>query len=331
MRHPLFLICLAAVGVTACSEDDPPPQPQSCPCSCTAVDPVPHCVNTQDCSTTADCPSGTVCAPLTATAVFPDAQGSDPLASCGSSSPSKRCQLPSGQAGRQTLSTGFEVPTFRLARLEGDRYAAFTWIAPEETHVVHCALFACPPVVSESFRDDRPFFEIENYASCALASKLFEPGEGVFDLGDPSLAFDPGETASDCGTSSPRFVHELTVGCWAYDKAQIIAATPLEPVSPAETFDFGDQFDLDCSGGADGKTCSRPDETLGVCVGGACRAPCVTQADCEGVEAPAAPDAGTPDAGAPDAGDPSELRCVKSGAYVGVCLENAETRTEVQR
>ena len=117
---PLMLGLTAAIFATACGENSPPEEETiSCSCECTTADPVPHCVNTQDCRSTADCPAGTVCAALPAgVGAFPEATGSDPLAACGSSSPSKRCQLPAGSMGRQTLNTGFEVEAFALLRME---------------------------------------------------------------------------------------------------------------------------------------------------------------------------------------------------------------------
>lgn len=335
MRHLLKPLCLglaASVAITACGEDPPPEEPVSCPCSCTAADPVAHCVNTQDCESTADCPTGTVCAPLPPSLeVFPEAQGSDPLASCGSSSPSKRCQLPLSQVGRQALNTGFEVPVFGLFRVDSTGYAALSWNPPEGTHIVHCALFSCPPVISESVRDDRRFFHIDNYASCVMAAKVYEPGEGVFDLGDASLAFTPApRVAPGCGVSSPRVVHSLMAGCWAYDKTEIIAATPLEPVSPAETFNFGDRFDLDCSSGVDGRTCTLPAQpSLGICTQGVCRRPCVTRQDCEHDGAPVAADAGAADAGDAGTEESADPICFKSGGYVGVCLPPGATMKEV--
>ncbi len=325
-RHTMLsLPKLLALGLVpsllaaGCGKDDAEESTTTCDCDCTAQDPVAHCVRTQDCSTTADCPSGTVCAELPARLIgqpFPDAVGSDPLAACGAQTPAKRCQLPEGPSGRQALITGFEVPMFRLLRSASSGPAAFSWTAPEETHIVHCALFACPPVVEESVLDGRSVYQIANYAPCVLASNLFEPGEGVFDLGDGSIAFTP-SSAATCGAASARLVTELLAGCWAYDKSKVIAATPLEPVKPAEVFAYGGQFDLGCSAGIDGRTCEREDETLGVCWKGVCRAPCVTGQDCEGHEQAEDPDAGA------EAGGVS-LACVKAGAYVGVCLPAGE-------
>ena len=318
MRHLMMSLAFAisaGVLVASCGDDDPPPEPESCPCACTAVDPVAHCVRTQSCDSTADCPTGTVCAELRSGQSFPVAEGNDPLAACGSSTPGKRCQLPAGRMGRHLLNTGFEVPAFGLFRLQSTSLAAFTWNPPVDTHAVHCALFACPPVVSETVRDDRPFYQIENFEECVLAAKVYEPGEGVFDLGDASLAFDPDDAPPDCGTASPRVVHELMAGCWAYDTSQIIAASPLEPVSPSETFNYNDQFDLVCTSEATGRTCARDGSALGICRGGVCRAPCVTQRDCNAVSDP--PDT---DGGAPDAGDGASFVCVKEGGYVGACM-----------
>ena len=329
----LFLGVAASVLVVACTEEAPPEETVSCSCSCTAVDPVDHCVNTQSCESTADCPTGTVCAELPSGLsgqVFPETVGSDPLASCGSSAPAKRCQLPAGSPGRQSLNTGFEVPSFRLIRIESSGFAAFTWNPPEETHIVHCALFSCPPVITESVHDGRPSFRIKNYEQCVMAAELFEPGEGVFDLGDSTIAFPPEPTAQSCGTASPRAVHQLSVGCWAYDKSKIIAATPLEPVNPSETFNFHDRFDLDCSSGVDGRTCSLSAGTLGICAQGACHPPCVTRLDCSGWEAPAQ-DAGTSDAGDAATTEPADLVCFKNGGYVGVCLPSDTTKTEVSQ
>jgi len=318
---------LLAVG---CGKDDPADPRVSCACDCTAQDPVAHCVRTQDCSTTADCPAGTVCADLPARLVgqpFPDAVGSDPLASCGAQTPARRCQLPDGPSGRQALITGFEVPMFRLLRATSSGPVAFSWTAPEETHIVHCALFACPPVVEESVRDGRTVYRIANYEPCVMASNLFEPGEGVFDLGDGSIVFSPASGAT-CGGASARVVRELLAGCWAYDKSKVIAATPLEPVTPQEIFGYHDQFDLGCASEIDGRTCELEDESLGVCWEGACRAPCVTGQDCLAYEEAEEPDGGA-DAGGE--GGVVPLACVKTGAYVGVCLPPSAVRGEVLR
>lgn len=324
---PPFTVGLIACLSIACDETEPAEEPQSCPCACRALDPVAHCVNTQDCTTTADCPSGTVCAALPGgmTEGFPSASGSDPLAGCGSGTPSKRCQIPDGPAGRQTLIADFEVEAFGLLRLDsGGPYAAYTWNPPEETHVVHCALFACPPVIEETEVDGRPVFRIRNYEQCVIAAQLFEPGEGVFDVGDGSIAFAPDVSEPECGTVSPRTVHELMVGCWAYDTTKIIAATPLEPVSPAETFNYHQQFDLTCASSVDGRTCGLDESSLGTCGNGTCRPPCVTNRDCDEWETAPAPDAGA------DGGDAVDLVCMKGGGYVGVCLPVSET-TEVGR
>ncbi len=323
----LFLLGLVpGLVLLACGKEDVSDEPTSCPCSCRAVDPVPHCVNTQACETTADCPTGTVCGELPSVIEgqpFPEAVGEDPLSACGSGRPSKRCQIPRGPSGRQGLTSGFEVPLFRLVRLgSAGSFAAFTWLPPEETHVVHCALFACPPVVSEELVDGRSVFRIDNYEHCVIAAEVFEPGEGVFDLGDGSLAFSGQESGATCGQASSRVVQELLVGCFAYDKSKIIGATALEPVTPREIFNFHDQFDLAC-GGEDGRTCMRSETALGVCAGSACRPSCVTKQDCEPYEEWIP---GEADGGVEGGGELVELSCVKSGGYVGVCMPSVGTR-----
>jgi hypothetical protein len=228
-----------------------------------------------------------------------------------------------GPSGRQALTSGFEVPLFRLVRLgSGGAFAAFTWLPPEETHIVHCALFSCPPVISETSVDGRSVFRIDNYEHCVIAAELFEPGEGVFDLGDGSLAFPRQGSVETCGHSSSRVVQELLVGCFAYDKSKIIGATALESVTPKEIFNFHGQFDLGC-GGEDGRTCMRSETSLGVCAGGVCRPSCVTKQDCDPFEEWVP---GEADGGFEGGGELVELSCVKGGGYVGVCLPSAGTR-----
>ena len=337
---PTMLACAAAFAWLGCdSTTSHRAEEPTCGCECTARDPVPHCVRTQGCGSTADCPTGTVCEALPAAMqgqAFPVATGDDPLAQCGGGDGEKRCQLPRGPGGRQSLTLGFEVPSFRLLRLTANGgYAAFTWNPPEDTAIVHCALFACPPVIHETVENGLSVFEILNYPECVLASELFEPGEGVFDLADPTIEFDPGAVEGPaCGTPAPRAVHELMAGCWAYDTTRILAATPLEPVSPREVFDYQSRFDLDCAAKVDGKTCAFQDTTrLGICAAGRCHAPCVTQQDCTSVPIEAT-DAGAGDADAADANAPADTpaqECVKNGGYVGVCMAPSSVTKEASQ
>lgn len=246
-----------------------------------------------------DCPLGTICV--------------DPPTNSGSGASDKKiCALPEGLSARQALISGFQVAQFPLNRANDGTSASFSWEAPEDARIVHCALFACRPDIRSTGCDGpNPTYKIENYSLCAIADQVFEPADGLFDLGDPQIAVSPPEN-----TCSSRVVTELLVGCWAYDESRIIAATRLESLLPDEVYDYGGFLDPTCSdatdaGTIDGGACVLDAQTrrIGMCHQGACVKPCVAVEDCE---ASNATDAGT-DASVSEVGDASDASDASDG------------------
>jgi hypothetical protein len=334
------------VGAQLCACGDTSTPTVASP-ACCLNDPLPHGVTLLDCTDDADCTAGTAC--LDATDLDPSwPRANDPfktLQSCRGTLGKKVCGIPSTRSGmRQALTQGFHAPAFQLTEVTTDTGAeptAYTWQAPAGTRIVSCALFACRPAVrATATQEGRRVNDIVNFDDCAVATEVFEPGSGVFDLKNPDLEYHPTEVAEPkCQTLPGRRVSELQVGCWAYDTTDIIAATPLVPVkAQQEVWNYQGLFG-DCSVATNaGKACSvAGTDRIGSCYENGCSDVCVDNHDCDAPDLVSPSSDGgtapsrTADASAPrDAGHPTvpapkppvPFLCLKQTKfdYVGVCI-----------
>jgi hypothetical protein len=315
--------------------------------ACGMCDPYPHCVSPLSCMSSAECPSGTYCNTSfeKGDAPWPDADGGNRFNTCSTSFSSSesspamgRCEVPiSKGAARHALTDGFRVSGFSLVPTDdtGSSFAAFSFEAPKETVLVHCALFSCPPeVLKVGYRQtnfnqeeqDGSIYEVINFRQCALASALYESRNGVFDLGDDANGFtDKSGVKCERALSRKRIVTDLLVGCWAFGPAGVIGASPLEVVSPRAVHNFSGTFDLDCDDEENGAACEPTfGRAFGVCEDGTCFNTCVDHRDCE-LLIPAVTGTAMGDGGGISDGGVSPMtvprfRCVKSdGAFVGIC------------
>lgn len=278
----LSVLVGVALGLAGCKAADNQPPSNGL---CCVADPAPHKVNLFDCADDMDCPSGSVCvAAPDSDAGWPISHGPPPpmLDKCGGDAGGRRCELPpTRSSARQALTTGFHVKAFELRPLPGDGSVdrvAFTWAPPTDASIVHCALFACRPVIRTR--------SIANFDSCVLADELFDSGSGVFDLANPDLEFHPRDLTddeeNDCRSTGPRRISELAVGCWAYDTTHIIAATPMLSITGKGIYNYQDAFADACSPEMEGKSCLvSASGRLGACHAGDCRELCVDNSDCD--------------------------------------------------
>lgn len=298
------------------------------PAECCLADPVYHCLSPTDCTSSRDCPAGTVCVedeeaePDPAEPVCP---GDVPLAACAGEGP-KRCRLPSPDSTALTaLTDGFGTSQFRIEVVHSDDSQAFAFDAPPETEAVVCALFACAPEVGTVGAGEDAVRRILNFDRCVVGMDVFGVSRGVFDLGGARLASSkpPPDRSTTCH-GEPDFAHpwvvtELLVGCWAYDDISIVGASWLLPVDPLHV-NFPNLVVASCRDN-DGRSCMLDDRGhFGTCRDGSCRRRCVDAADCQ--TGPYLRNGGTsPDDGA---GMLTPFLCDRAAGFVGECVPVGE-------
>ncbi len=303
---------VAAVIVAGCRNEPEAPALPVPPCirgEC-VVDPTSHCIVREGCRNSGECPAGTICASAT----------SSP---CDQSPCS--CRIPPADySPKNALLAGFQVRSFQLRDASDPTSrgkAAFTWDVPDGARMMRCALFGCPPVIAPYAVNGVIRAAIGNYAQCALAEKVFEPAGGVFDLADSSL-----ETASTppapglCKEAASEWlITQLLVGCWAYDAAKVIAASPLVTLEPWQTHNFRQAMDATCASGLRRSCYHAASREWGTCLRkDHCARRCLSAADCaHGAELR---DGGL-DA-TPRDGGTSAYRCERPtpASIVGVCV-----------
>lgn len=279
---------LAAVAQSQCHST----HASICGGTCTS-DPAPRCVVEPACTDSTTCPSGTACSVTPGTTTT-------------------QCVLPAsyfdGTSG--ILVDGFDAPALTLTTVESAQasFAAFTWVPYNGATQAECALFGCPPVIVETFGegDVSTGGFIANYDECVIARQLFPGGNGVFDLGNPLIAYTPAPAPNGTGTTcptSPRLLTSLLVGCWIYGDTSIIQASPLVPLSRSSVANYPDLAVLGEPCSPDDSSCPLSTGVFGTCALGTCAARCLTNADCTGSAAAA---------------------CDHSTGYTGFCSANAE-------
>jgi len=141
--------------------------------------------------------------------------------------------------------------------------------------------------------------------TCTLIRTTFQAPSGSFDLSDPLLQPRkptlPCDKAcenvcrSDASWAVPDYYTDFSVGCWAYGDVDLIGATPLVPVDPAQSASqrFGMRADcapekrFDQNGQlqttkVDGANCPLPlVNQIGTCYDGICRQRCVFADTCQ--------------------------------------------------
>ncbi|NVB36628.1 hypothetical protein G6O69_02205 [Pseudenhygromyxa sp. WMMC2535] len=186
-----------------------------------------------------------------------------------SSTEKKSCRGPVGdEVFRTDLIDGFGVPELsstleEVKLVEGSEGAEIVgyeleWTAPEESVLVTCALFTCPPVFDVS----GSVVDIANFDRCVSALSYTSETAGTFSPGDSENAYIPGADAyaalapgcplPDSG-DNPRegqAVTALLVGCWAYDEWSLIRASKLYYVGSEFVIDTNESLargvDGDC-------------------------------------------------------------------------------------
>ena len=261
---------LGLVLVSGCFSPEPPTCANSGESVCIADTRV-HEVCPAQCFTLEDCPVGSRC--------------------IGDSV--KQCEVPrEPPSDRDRLTNGFGVDELSAKYLsnENDDSRVLDWSAPEDTRLVICALFQCPPVVAVPERSE--VATILNFDRCVVAQASWTEREGVFNPRDLDLAWEPPkvQTTEDCAesTSARQPVAALLAGCWAYDNWGLIAASDLLSFRPDEVYDFRDNLARgsggSCEPADEGRSCSLDTGGFGTCVmgdaGTSCRARCLSHADC---------------------------------------------------
>lgn len=326
------VISVVAASAGGCSSDASPdlPLPPCQACACVVTDPNPHCLHLEGCADNRDCPHGTECS---VSSSLTSLSLPDPLRGCVNSYTSlgTRCEL--ARAGfPDALIAGFLVNEFALSYVEGTSPVAFSWKAPDEARFVVCALFGCRPEFSYSVEDDAS--SIINWERCVLSShepSVFESSNQAFvpaarDPADVRISFTSASRVCSMephvATTSLMKLTELGVGCWAYDDVKVIAATRILPIPVADAASYP-QLIATCDNLQPGEALSRWDDwscfikgteppTLGTCLGGECRARCITAQDCPSVAQGGASQKDCPE---------PRATCLRSheNDYVGIC------------
>lgn len=227
---------------------------------------------------------------------------------CDSTDKSKTgvCKIPDGtQTFVNALTEGFAVPEFPSASWTS--LTGLDWRAPTSARTVACAAFICPPVIRE--RDG--YATIVNYDRCVAADYEASGTEGTFDPRDPKLThvpsnadllqLAPGCVVVDSEETIPNIMG-IWVGCWAYDDANLIAATRLTELrinSDITTSGWVTSEIGVCADDEEGYNCSLPAGLVGTCMTNVCRERCLSDQLC-----------------------PKPLKCdFGSGELVGLCKE----------
>jgi hypothetical protein len=211
------------------------------------------------CTHTSDCPQGTDCV-------------------------RQVCRLSaSASIDGDTLIRGFGVREFDLVRDATTDGLEYRFRAPKESRFAECGLFGCEPdfePIGSGVTGNR----MRNASRCLLRSRTFrvddpdDPGGRDFSLSLAELepvarACGDRSALNDFDVSYP-VITTLSLGCWAYDNAAVIAATRLGALAPADLPSFGQVpiRDEDChgsEGATEGSYCyQKPSE--GACLNHAC-------------------------------------------------------------
>jgi hypothetical protein len=232
-------------------------------------DPYLHTICPEACFDDLDCPRGTLCAKL------------DETTNKGT------CEIGVElQTSRTALLEGFGVPEMS-GKLQTTEALEFVWKRPAGARYVQCALFACGPVFRTPdgaggwFAEGDPSTAvIAGYDRCVLADELSSQPEGAFNLRERDNEFKVPEalrmtTKKDgvvCGNYGCAPITDLTVGCWAYDDTQVVAATLLAAVDVArDMYNYLGLFadaDGSCEEATTGRVCRLPEPNMGT-TGGA--------------------------------------------------------------
>jgi hypothetical protein len=122
----------------------------------------------------------------------------------------------------------------------------FEWKPPAGAVAVVCAVFTClPRILKVGTQDRRAVTDIVNMSDCAVAVAITRFGVDSFSA-DSGASYDPwsnpvpgvsprltcaSQASSGTDIGSGIVPTELAAGCWAYDATDIVAATPLRPIT----------------------------------------------------------------------------------------------------
>jgi hypothetical protein len=255
-------LAIATAALLACFHGDPASEGECGTGTCVA-DPRPHCVYTESCEDSAECPAGLQCrTPPTFPTVCPG--GSDGAA----------CRWRPPMMNMTALLDGFDTRSMRVDVVEDPPGTPrIEWETPDDATLVACAIFVCNPV----FRDTA--VEIANAHACILELQVMDASRTSLAPGSESRALIPECTAGE--ETEPVFEF-LAAGCWAYDAYHIVAASELRELAPSLMANSDATFPHDAACPVDGAICYDPErEFFGACVSGICQPRCTTAQDCE--------------------------------------------------
>ena len=292
------------------------------------------CSVPSSCSTSFDCPRGTVCRP----AVTIDPQNEQTIFKCpgvvaasapGVSPAQNQCVIDDLSEFSASLFNSLAAGRFELTRGEN---GTFEYDRPPGTSLVECALFSCAPELANEAANGDMRSVITNFDRCVLSYEVSDAASGEFDPSADTYQ-EPDAVAGSCPTTTPRF-SELAVACWAYSFSDLVSVTSLLKVdfSAVSSIAGTGQSVAGCAGGADGLDCVLDPVlgSIGSCFDGMCTERCLSAVECEDSHltssALATADAGAGGEAGADAGQGAAAACrwecaKVANSGVGVCRE----------
>lgn len=181
------------------------------------------------------------------------------------------------------LVDGFGVAEFELAREEVEDAPRFELQPPPSSLWINCALFAsAPQFTSDSGVGDTVLLRISNASRSIARERLFRTTAAsesprywltLAEMSEPVRGeCDSGSTSPDAGKREHLPVAFLAVGCWAFDRTRVIAATRLAPIAVSELPEGHTDLTADCREANEGHWCNGARE-LGRCASGFCADP----------------------------------------------------------
>jgi hypothetical protein len=148
---------------------------------------------------------------------------------------------------------------------------------------VECALFTCVPDVR--YVDEAKRTVIANYDQCVYLSSKGAERFKVAKTGAESTGQSTSHGLRAACDAPPngnkRIVTRLLAGCWTYSRDDLVAATELVALQPADVPALASDVVLDCKGRSDGTSCWFADTNeFGTCRRGLCGHRCLTSEDC---------------------------------------------------
>jgi len=272
------LVCLAALA--GCSSD---PRLTFEPCDTCVADPDTRCISLEQCEHDRECPTGTRCW-----------DGSCKVVPRRQIQPRTLREDTFDMVSATLLQRGFGVGTMVIEPANGG--SAIHFVEPNASiEEVVCALYRCmPEVVNRGQRDYGDLagdgLVIDNYEKCVYSeSGHITGGDRIYTPLDMVRSRAPNNATNDL--SCPRdpdrvqsvgLVTELAFACLAFDRFDLVAASPFLPVAPEKLEGMLAGIPKDATCANDFDPCYEPplDDRFGTCFGHVCRARCLGNTDC---------------------------------------------------